>query len=92
MSVGHESYLSRGGVDHELEEFRRGVSLDVEFGGDSVFEDFYVAAGDMALVGTRMDGYALCAEVFAVFCEADHVGHIFPACVAQGGYLIDVDA
>ena len=44
----------------------------------------------MTLVGTGMDGNAFRAKLLTVQSELDHIRHMPPTRIAQGGHLVDV--
>jgi hypothetical protein len=45
----------------------------------------------MPLVRAGMNGDAVGAEMFAVKCRLHYIGPFSTACIAQGGYFVDVN-
>ena len=55
MGVGHEGHLRRHHLQHQIDEARNRIALDIEFGGEDPFQVPHVVVADVAGVGTRMD-------------------------------------
>ena len=89
--IRHESDLCRRRLNHKVHKLGSGISLDVELSRDDLRQQVDISTSDMALVGTRMHGDALCAEALTVDSKALHIGHIFATRIAQGGNFIDID-
>ena len=92
VAVGHEGDLRGARGEHEVHELGFGVALYVELRGDERLEVAHVLAADVALVGARMHGDALCAKALAILRHAQHVGVVAAPRVAQCGNLVDVHA
>ena len=90
--IRHQRHLRGLGLHHQLYKLLRRVSLDVVFGRNHRYQIEHIPARNMPLVRTRMYGNPLGPETLAVCRHADHIGHIAPPGVAQGGYLVDVYA
>ena len=90
--VGHERDLCGPHLQHQRDEVRNRIALNVEFGGQHPCEVPHVVVADVARVGPRVDRDAVRAEAFDVRGRADHVGEIAAARVAHHGDLIDVYA
>ena len=88
--VGHQGHLLGLYFEHKINEFGRGVALDVEFRGDQSSEFDHIVVTDVALVGARMHRDALGTEFLAVHCHLLHVGIVLAAGIPQGRYLVDV--
>ena len=76
----------------EIHEGGDGVPLDVELSGDHSLEITHILIADMALVRAWVDGDTLCPEALAVQRDLDEVGDVAATCIAQGSYLIYIDA
>ena len=76
----------------EIHEGGDGVTLDVELRRDHSLEVTHILIADMALVRAWVDGDTLCSEALAVQRDLDEVGDIAATGIAQGSYLIYIDA
>ena len=76
----------------EIHEGGDGVPLNVELSGDHSLEVTHILIADMALVRAWVDGDTLCSEALAVQRDLDEVGDIAATGIAQGSYLIYIDA
>lgn len=76
----------------EIHEGGDGVPLDVELSGDHSLEVTHILIADMALVRAWVDGDTLRPEALAVQRDLDEVGDIAATSIAQGSYLIYIDA
>ena len=92
VGVGNQRHLRRDHLQHQVDETRDGVALDVQLGRERPFEIAHVVVTDMPRIGTRMDRDALGAETLDVQRGADHVGQIAAPRIAHHGDLIDVNA
>ena len=68
------------------------IPLDVELSGDHSLEITHVLIADMALIRAWVDGDTLCPEALAVQRDLNEVGDIAATSIAQGSYLIYIDA
>lgn len=91
-AIGHQSHLLGAVASHQFHKSLIGVALNIELHLDDRAQGEDVGAADVALVGARMDGDALCAEGLAVGSHLLHRGTIFASRVAQSRYLIDIYA
>ena len=89
-SVRHEGDLRGRGLEDEFYKVGTGVAFDIEFCGNQVFEQQDIFAGDMTLIGPRMNRDALRTEALAVNSKALNIGQIAAARIAQGSHLIDI--
>ena len=76
----------------EIHEGGDGVPLDVELRRDHSLEVTHILIADMALVRAWVDGDTLCPEALTVQRDLNEVGDIAATCIAQGSYLIYIDA
>ena len=68
------------------------ISYVNEFGGKQRFEVGHILIAYVPFIGSGMNGNTLGTELFAVECHTQHIGIIATPCIAQGGYLVDIDA
>lgn len=76
----------------EIHEGGDGIPLDVELSGDHSLEVTHILIADMALVRAWVDGDTLCSKALAVQRDLDEVGDVAATSIAQGSYLIYIDA
>ena len=91
VRVGHEGHLRGNHLQHQVDEPRNGIALDVEFGRKHPFEVAHVVIADVARIGARVNRDAVGAEPFDVQSRPDHVGQIAAARIAHHGNLIDIN-
>ena len=90
--VGHQRNLFGFYFQHQVDEFGRGIPLDVEFGLDERTEFEHVVVAYVALVGAGMHGDAVGTQTLALDGKLLHVGVVLPAGIAQCGHFVYVYA
>ena len=82
-------------VMHKAHQVLKGIAFDVELAAGPVFHHGgnleHIITSDVALVGSWVNGDALCARLKAQAGCANHVGNTEVARVAQQRNLVDVD-
>ena len=76
----------------EIHEGGDGVPFDVELRRDHSLEVTHILIADVALVRAWVDGDTLCPEALTVQRDLEEVGDIAATSIAQGSYLIYIDA
>ena len=92
VGVGNEGHLRRNHLQHQVDETRNGVALDVEFRREHPFQIAHIVVADVARIGARMHRDPVGSETFDVRGRTDHVGKVAAARIADHGNLIDVNA
>ena len=93
VRVGNQGHLVRNDLHHEVpERLGDGISFYVEFRREQWTDGPYVAVTYVALVRPGMHRDALGAEFLAVEGRQSYVRHVAAARIAEGGYLINIDA
>ena len=89
--VGDEGHLGRSYVQNEVDKFLfLGITFDIEFGRDDLFDGIDVCVADMAFVRTGVDGDAIGAKQLGIHCSFDHVGVIAAPAIAKGSKFVDI--
>ena len=89
--VGHQRDLRGNDLQHQIDERRHGVALDVEFGCKHPFQGTHVVVADVPRIGPRMDRDAVGAEALDVESGPHDVGTVAAARIADDGNLVDID-
>ena len=92
IGIRHQGDLCGLHLQHQIHIPWNGVTLDIEFGGKQRFEVGHILIAYVPFIGSGMNGNTLGTELFAVECHTQHIGIIATPCIAQGGYLVDIDA
>ena len=90
--IGHQRDLFGLDFQHQVHEFFRGVTFDIELCLHQRTQFDNVVAADMAFIGPGMDGDAVRSESLAVHGHLFHVGSVLSPGVAQRGHLVYIDA
>lgn len=90
--IGHESHLLGSNLEHEVEKFGCGVSLDVEFNLYKRAQGIYVGTAYVSLVGPWMHSDTFGTEGLAIAGHLLDRRTVLSAGIAQGGDFIDIDA
>ena len=90
MGVGHEGHLRRHDLQHQIDEARNRIALDIEFGPQQRTQIIYICPADVAFVGTGMNSNTVSPESFTIKCYLHHIGDIPSACISQCSNLVYV--
>lgn len=90
--IRHEGDLFRLDLEHERYEISRGITLDIELGGDPSAQPPDVRIGDVPCIGTGVHRNAVGAPALNARGCFEGTRPVTTAGIAQGGDLVDVDA
>jgi len=88
--VGDQRALSWQDFADEVEKVRRGVTFDIELDFEHLLKVADVAVSDVARVGTRVNGDAVCAVVDGALRRAGDARGIRTTAIAQQGDFVHV--
>ena len=90
--VRHERHLLRAYRADEVEERVRRVALDVELCGDHLPEVSHILISDVSLVRSRVYRDPLSTKLLTAACCQYYIRRVSATSVAEGRYLVDVNA
>ena len=74
-----------------IRDVKKPVTLDVEFGGDYIFQLQYIVVSNMSFIRPWMNGDSLCTKSLTILCCFNYIGQVTATGITERGEFVDVD-